>query len=237
MSNNNEAQRQVPDQRLDQMMEQFRLLREENGKLKQAVDYYAAQTQKPPPVPVKEEDSDFQPHIDKALSKKIQKEMKQLEDRMNQANNFFADRDDLILFHQKYGAKQYDDYKDKIEGLRAQRFQQGQPLTREDAFRLVAFEDRGKKPQILNETKASEPVFDPYLGKYTTPKQKEEPIVEQKPTIQTQKPQDDDVTLPEVGMNPPSQRTQSKQRPTVGMGADEKALDAWAEEYGDQLIP
>lgn len=169
------------EQRLNEMAEQMRLVQQQNQQLRGIIDHMAAQQrqpQPPPQAPEPEGPSAFTPEVESALRGMFKKEfdkfhktaVEPIVQKTGQFTNYIAERNDLLEFQLRYRSDTYDKYKDKIENLRTQRAQAGYPITREEAFKLIRYEETDKKPQ-QNPAPAQPqgPAYDPYLQRVVSP--------------------------------------------------------------------
>lgn len=239
---NNEAH-QVPDHRFQEIQEQLRRMDEENKRLKATLDYQAVQLQRfqqPPQTPPAQAESDFDPKVDQALTKKIKATWEAEAKRMEQMSGALFDQIDEVKFIQKYGYENAAKYLPKVKALKDDAVRKGQWLTHEDAYKFVHFEETNKKPQPKPEPPQA-PVFDPYTGKMLEqqaqqpPTQEAPPAYAPPPTQQAQAPKEQAINLPPVATSPQSPSPQQN-APKVQPGSDIKALDAWADKYGDVPI-
>lgn len=240
----------VPDHRLDEMMQRMRELANENSKLRGTVEAIMAQRQQSAPVETQEE-SPFQPEVERALQLKMDREfnkrMQPLQEQTRQSFGALADQNDYLRFSLQYGADTYDKAKDKIERVREERSRNGQWVSREDAYRLIYFDEHGKKPAAAPASvpKADAvPAIDPYTGMYKEPLVSADPLAQQAapvapapaaPSLQAQ-PQESQVpALPPQSVTPIMSQGQAAtpvpRNLDVAMGAAE--LDSWATKYGD----
>ena len=242
----------VPDHRLDEIMQKLRTFESENARLRGTVD---ALMQRPQQMQHEQapEESPFQPEVERALQARFEREMSKrfapIEQQTKQAIGALADQNDHLKFALKYGQDIYEKNQDKIERVREERSRTGQWVSREDAYRLVFFDENGKKPavnpQAAQPAVPQAPAVDPYTGfmresaVVDTPamtNQQAAPLqlqVQQPPAVQHE--QTALPMLPPQTVAPPAAQTQTQpQVPSkldVDMTADQ--LSAWAGKYAD----
>lgn len=243
----------VPDHRLDEIMQKLRAFESENARLRGTVDALMtrqpAQQQAPEP-----EESPFQPEVERALQVRFEREMAKrfapIEQQTKQAIGALADQNDHLKFALRYGQDTWEKFQDKIERVREERSRAGQWVSREDAYRLVYFDEHGKKPAVTPQTAPAaatqSPALDPYTGfmrePVTTDTQAQEsqqavpfqPAAQVPPVqapAQTPLPSLPPQTQAPVGQSTVQQQTQVPGKLDVAMGSPE--LDAWASKYGD----
>lgn len=239
----------VPDHRLNEMMEQMRLMREENLQMRNALNnLYSRQA----PAPTNPEQPLFEEKTAQALEKFIQKKLDPIVSQTKNQTGMLIDRNDLLEFQQRYGVKKYDEYAQKIEGLRQQAIQQGRYMTREEAYKLVYFEESNKKAQQTPEAPQAPqgPTYDPYLGQWINPPaapQAAAPVVppaqvqpgQQQPPAQAQQQvtppvQTQDFQLPPDFMSPGAKVAPTGAVPRMELGqVDEQGLAAFETKFGD----
>lgn len=159
----------VPDHRLDEMMQNFRRLEQDNQRLRGTVDALMARQ---PVQPTPEPEGPFQPEVERALQARFEREMAKrfapIEQQTKQAIGALADQNDHLKFSLRYGADVYEKFQDKIERVREERSRAGQWVSREDAYRLVYFDENGKKPAVnpatVPQAAPQAPALDPYTG-------------------------------------------------------------------------
>ena len=165
MNQQQPTQGQVPDDRLNQIMQEVRSLRDENQRLRGNVDLLAQQRGQPQP----QQPSPFAPEVDKAIEQKFQALLQPFVNDVRNQTGYMHDQLDYVRFQQQYAAKpQYSDFLPKVEDMRRQAQNEGKWLSREDALRLAYFEETGKKatPQNAQQQAPKGPVFDSYLQQY-----------------------------------------------------------------------
>lgn len=239
----------VPDHRLDEMMQNFRRLEQDNQRLRGTVDaLMARQPVQPTPEP---EESPFQPEVERALQARFEREMAKrfapIEQQTKQAIGALADQNDHLKFSLRYGADVYEKFQDKIERVREERSRAGQWVSREDAYRLVYFDENGKKPAVnpatVPQAAPQAPALDPYTGLIRGTAMPETPAKEAAAPFQPAQPpqvvapeQTPLPALPPQSVAPPAasvtqNQTQVPSKLDVSMASPE--LDAWATKYGD----
>lgn len=239
---------QVPDQRLQQLMETMRRLEEQNQQLRGTINALVGKQTEPPAPP---EESDFAPEIDKALNKKVdallQKRLAAIDQEVKQRTGFVHDRTDRLEFQQKFGTEVWDKYGQKIEELRMNAERQGRWLPREEAYKHIFFEETARKPTPKPQAPKG-PQFDPYLQRWQqeqaeqsveTPEAAQPPAQQATPPAPAaQPPAPAQVTKEDLGLPPVGPQTQGASVPQAQVPkdlweADEKQMDAWADKYGD----
>lgn len=251
MNNNNNPGGQVPDYRLNEIMEEMRKMRDENQRLRGTIDHIYAQQNQRQQQPQEQDQPLFEPQIEQALEKKIRKMVEPVAQQSRNQMGMLYDKNDLLEFQLRYGPENYNKYSDKIETLRQQATHQGKYLTREEAYKLVYFEETNKKPQqkpVEAQPNAVAPQFDPYTGMVmqpqTQPQQAPQQPAQQPQQVQPQVPQQQPQQIqtqqqPAEDFNLPMDvaTSGSRQQPVVTRGLDltteDRGLDAWADKYGD----
>lgn len=242
----------VPDHRLDEVMQRLRAFESENMRLRGTVDALMQRPQAQASQPEPEE-SPFQPEVERALQVRFEREMAKrfapIEQQTKQAIGALADQNDHLKFALRYGQDTWEKFQDKIERVREERSRAGQWVSREDAYRLVYFDEHGKKPAVTPQTApaaAQTPALDPYTGLMReqaaedTQAQNAPPAVPFQPAAQVPPVQAPAQTplppLPPQSMAPMAPSTAQTQTQVPGkldvaMGSPE--LTAWADKYGD----
>lgn len=242
----------VPDHRIDEMMQELRQLKEQNSRLRGTVDALVQRPTHATPEP--QEDSPFTPEVESALSKRFEREMAKrfapMEQQNRQAIGNLADQNDHLRFALTYGQDTYGKYQDKIERIRAERAQQGQWVSREDAYKHVFFEENGRKP-ATNPAPAARtpevPTIDPYTGMLKEPEAtatlapeaqpaQAQPVQQVQPAQQVVKQEQTQLpalpmqTAPPVTAQPATQTSIPR---NLTMEMDSSSLGAWADKFGD----
>ena len=242
----------VPDHRLDEIMQKLRAFESENMRLRGTVDALMTRQQAPMQAPEPEE-SPFQPEVERALNQRFEREMAKrfapIEQQTKQAIGALADQNDHLKFALRYGQDTWEKFQDKIERVREERSRAGQWVSREDAYRLVYFDEHGKKPAVTPQSVPAvpqAPAFDPYTGVMREPvaaatqAQDESTAAPLQPQAQAPSVQAPAQTplppLPPQTQAPmqhstPQTQTQVPSKLDVAMGSPE--LSAWADKYGD----
>lgn len=253
MNNNQNPQaptHQLPDHRINEIQEQVRKLAEENQRLRGTIDYMAAQNQRPtPPQQTTEADEAFEPHVAKAITKKFEALISPVQRKYETHLGFLAEKNDLLEFQVKYGAKNFEKYQDKIKAMKDERARQNQWISAEDAYKHIFFEETQRKPQIQNQETQKVPaqVFNPYTNQWETTQPTQTPPVQTAPqptqqqqvapvaqTAPTNQIREEDLLLPPVADNPVSASAPTPTGTGFNLDAgDEKVLDAFASKYGD----
>lgn len=165
----NQPQQNVPDQRFDQMQERLRQLELQNTQLRTTVDYL----QKAPATPGQPaREPLFKPEVEEAIMQTVQRMVQPIEQKYQHQIGYLADQLDEAKFQQNYNSDKFQPYLSKVEQVRQQAQAENRYLTREDALKLVYFEETGKKnvapaPQQPQAPKA--PVYDPFFNGMTDP--------------------------------------------------------------------
>lgn len=170
-------QHQVPDHRITEMAEKLRQMELQNTQLRTQIDMLAQRNQPQQNSNEPDPGAAFQPEVKSALDKfietKMQSRLSQLDTQYRQQIGMLYDRLDEANYQLKYGGDKYKDLAPKVEQLRQQYQAQNQYITREEALRIVHFEESGKKQ--LNPDPAQtapqkkDPVFDPYFNTFVDP--------------------------------------------------------------------
>lgn len=170
-NNNNNSQmppnqQQVPDHRLDEMQKQMRQLELQNAQLRATMDHLRQPQGNQPPVnPI------FKPEVEDAIKQVVNQRLGPIETQYRQQIGFLADQLDKTKYELNYSGEKFKPYHDKVEQVHAQAIAENRYISREDALRLVFFEETGKKnvepePQAPTNT---QPKFDPFFGTVIDP--------------------------------------------------------------------
>jgi len=246
-----DGSQQLPDHRIQEMMQAQRELAEQNRQLRQTVESLTTRLRGPDPA----EDSPFAPEVERALQGRISQALTQQANQFKQQFGYIWDKQDRLDFQQRYGAEALKTYGDKIEDLRKKAQQEGRYLNHEDAFKFVKFEETNRKPQENPAPPMSEPKFDPYLGKYVQPEQTPQQAAPQVPQVPQgapapqvpqvpqvpQAPVQTGISPTEFGLPPVGPTNTGVASAPQGQGtgqinldtATEEQVDAWASRYGD----
>lgn len=237
-----QQQQTIPKYRFDEVLDRLRMLEDQNTQLRSTLDtVYSRQQQAQQPA--QQDESPFEPNTQKAIRQEFQKllsvEAKKFEGQLG----YLHDQNDALRFQLLYGQK-YGDYVDKIERLRAQKSAQGNYVTREDALKLLVFEETGRKPQP-QATKPTGPKLDPYTQTIVEEPAQTETPTEETPDVdlnefQPQRPQQTQIRAQEPELPPaaittgaPAQRAPASAT-RLNLESDEKSLAAWEEKFGNQ---
>lgn len=170
MSNNynsqmppNQQNEQVPSHRVDEMLEQMKQLQAQNQQLRQLIDQTARpNTQQPK--------SAFNPEVEAALRQFVQQELNPMAEQMRQQVGMLYEATDEANYKLKYSDPKFSQYNDKVEKLRQEQQRQGRWVPREEALKMVYFEETGKKaPAAAQAPAPQQPVFDPYFNAMVDP--------------------------------------------------------------------
>jgi len=171
----NGQQAQLPEHRQDDVADRLRQIENENNQLRGQINMMA-QNLKQPAAPTQEPafESPFDENVDQALTKKIQHAIQgiinPMQEKMTNQIGFLVDQNDSLKYNQSYSGDRFSKYKDKVESLRQDYQTRGQYIPREEALRIVYFEETGKKAAAAPPTPTTqEPKFDPYFGTMVNP--------------------------------------------------------------------
>lgn len=166
----NQQHGQVPDQRLEQIMERMRTMELENQRLRGQVDFMAqkanpqAPNQQPKP-------SLFKPEVQDAITQLVQDRLDSVMEKERgthrQQIGYLADQLDQAKYQMNYGGDKYAKFQEKVDRLRQDYQARQQYITREDALRLVYFEETGKKGATPDPQAPAAPPPQPVLDRYT----------------------------------------------------------------------
>lgn len=165
----NQQQNQVPDHRIDEMQRQLQELKLQNTQLRTTVDFLKQGPQQGQPT---NEQPLFKPEVEQAIMKVVQQRLQPMEQHFRQQVGFLADQLDESRFQLNYGNEKFKPYIPKVEQVRQQALAENRYITREEALRLVYFEETGKKnvePQPPQNQPPAQPKFDPYFGTMVDP--------------------------------------------------------------------
>ena len=160
-------QPQVPDHRLSEMQERLRVLELQNMQLRTTLDQVARpQNPNQPAQP-----GPFKPEVEDAITQILQRRLEPIQQQYKQQIGFLADQLDQARFEVNYGSDKFKPYHEKVKQVRDQELAQGRYMTREEALRLVHFEETGKKQITPEPPKPQEtaPKFDPFFGTNVDP--------------------------------------------------------------------
>jgi hypothetical protein len=166
----------IPKERFDQVLSQVETLKQQNSEMRGMIQslFQQQQAQRQPQQPPPPEETPFEPNTQKAIKSLFQQELRQqinpLVQDFRQQIGHLSDENDKLLFINTYGLESYDKYKPKIESLRREQSQQGRYITREEAYKLVHFDETQRKPKT-QPTQPLGPAFDPYTGDIVNPQQ------------------------------------------------------------------
>lgn len=170
MNNQPQAQHpdvsQVPDHRLKEMEDRFKLLEADNQKLRGQIDYMArSQAQSEAP----QQESPFTPEVETALNSKFQKLLEEKTSGYQQQIGLLYDANDKLAYQQKFGSEKYAKFDDKVDRIRQEQERNGRWVSREEALKIAWFETEGSKVQDPKLAEAPKPVWDPYYNQYVDP--------------------------------------------------------------------
>lgn len=210
---------QVPDQRLDQIMDQLRSLQNENSNLRGQINMMAKTYTKPESTQQTPQESPFDPEVDKAINDRVNQIVKTmiepLKNDFGQQIGYLVDRNDELSYNQKYGNQdRFTKLNDKVQQLRDSFESRGEYITRENALQMVYFEETGKKPAMNTAPPTTpEPKFDPYFNAHVNPETGKPMTSEDWGAFEQKQP-----TQPEQGQTtqqfqPPAQQFQQPEQP------------------------
>jgi hypothetical protein len=218
--NPNPPNNQVPDHRIDQMVERMRLLELQNSQLRGQIDVMARPAQQPGQPPAQPL---FKPEVQQAIAQLVEEKLNTERVSHRQQIGWLADQLDQAKFQTNYGGEKFAKLIPKVDQLRQEYQAQNKYITREDALRMVYFEETGKKSVVPDPAPAPQappqPVYDRYLGQYVDPRtgRPADPQAYQQEEIQEEQPQESfQPTPPAQGWQPP-QATPHVQQNTGGM--------------------
>lgn len=213
---------QVPDNRLNEMMERLRQLELQNTALRTTIDHLKGvkPTGEPQAPPL------FKPEVEDAIKQTVQKIVQPMQEQHRQAVGYLTDQLDEARFTAKYGGEKYQPFLQKVEQMRQAQIAQNQWVPREQILQMVYFEETGKKemkPDAPAQTPPTpqEPKFDPYFGTYVDPTTNR-PIHAAPPETEEQAPQPMPWQTPQAPtpqppqqpyQTPPGVRTHQTQHP------------------------
>jgi hypothetical protein len=170
------GQHPVPDHRLEELQNELKAMRDQNSQLRGQVDYMAKNINGPQ-APAKPVESPFDPKVDEALNAKIQGMFQNLIDPLKQTVEqqigFVVDKTDELSYKQQYNNDRFAKFNDKVETLRQDYQTKGQYLPREEALKIVYFEETGRKasPEQIQATPEPQPQpqFDQWSQSFIDP--------------------------------------------------------------------
>lgn len=193
-------QQQVPDHRLNELMERIRQLELQNTQLRTTVDFVTkGNKQQQPP-----QESAFKPDVEKALVDIIRRELNPFQEQVKNQVGLVFDATDEAKFRLQYSDPKYAKYHAKVDQMRKEYEAQGRWIPREEALRIVYFEETGKKAAGEPQAPAAQPQpkFDPYFGTMVDPTTGLPMTAEQMKALQP--PAEPD----QFGQQPPPQQVQ-----------------------------
>lgn len=158
---------------MDEMQERFRTMELQNAQLRAQIDMMAKQARGQAPTEPKKQL--FQPEVEQALNQLVEERLRPIHDQYRNQLGYLADQLDQTKFQSQYGGDKYQKFTPKVEQLRQQYQAQGQYISREDALRMVYFEETAKKnltPDPIQPAQPATPpapVYDPYFKAYVDP--------------------------------------------------------------------
>ena len=167
MNGQNQNPGQVPDARLDQIMERLRRAEDQNAQLRGQIEYMAKQTG--PQQQQQQRQTKFAPEVQAAIQEEVNAIIGPLREQIQQQQGFIYDQIDQVNFMQSYNKPQYEPYIDKVEQVRRDAQAKGQWISREQALQYVYFNETGKKPapeNIRQPEAPKAPVYDAFLGQF-----------------------------------------------------------------------
>lgn len=176
----------VPDHRLEEVMQKMKTLELQNQQLRGQIDYMAKQGQ-PQGQQQPQQPSPFKPEVQEAIAQLVNQKLEAERTGFRQQIGMLYDQLDAVNYTTKYSGEKFAKYHDKVERLRQQYQAQNQYVSREDALRMVYFEETGKKdvqtqpPQVQTPPPPKQPVFDSFFGTFVDP-DTGKPIAPQAPT-------------------------------------------------------
>jgi hypothetical protein len=209
-------QNQVPDHRFDELNERLRTMELQNTQLRTTIDML----KQPQPGAQPPPNNLFKPEVQEAIAATVKSIVEPMQQQFRHQIGFMADQLDQTRFSAQYGGEKYEKLVPKVEQLRQREQAQGRYITREDALRIVHFEESGKKtlepaPAAAAPAAPTPPRFDPYLQKWVT----DEPAAQQPQTQeapqQVQNPTPDQQQWPQQTQQPQTQQWQPGSKPPM----------------------
>jgi len=248
---NSPGNNMIPKHRFDEVNERMKSAEQRVQQLEQMFNAQQQRAQQPQ----QEEDSPFEPHVEKAMQSHFEKWLRPYVQRFDVALGNLVEQNDDVKFRQLYGTEAVEKFSDKIENLRRERQARGQYITREDAYRHIMFEEYGKKvqPQKTEPETPKEPKFDPYRNRMLTPEeieaekqnQQQTPVQQQAAPQQEQAPQQGQAPQQDAGLPPQGSFQQeapmpmpnsNSYGPKIDITSDEKDLEAWADKFSNETF-
>lgn len=240
----NPPQNPMPDHRLQEMQERLRTLELQNQQLRTSMDY-VTRGQQNPQAPATQQ-SKFNPEVETAIRDLVQAQLAPIHTQYRQQIGFLADKLDQANFDLHYGGDKFAPYRDKVEHLRQREQAQGRYISREDALRMVYFEETGRKnvqpqqpQQPAQEQAQQQPKFDPFFNAYVDPKTGLPLQPGQQAQPEQQPPQPGAEQQVEVPQNPQQQFNQPPaNQPQFGQmqpGVPQQGQHPYGNAYGQQF--
>lgn len=161
---------QVPDHRVDQLMERLRTIELQNQQLRSTIDHMSRGQQ---PQQQSQAEQQFKPEVLQALKDVIRAEITPVKSEMQNHVGMVYDATDDAKFRLQYSDPKYTKLYPKVEELRRQAQAQNRWISREDALKMVYFEETGHKAQEAPaqiQPQAQQPLWSPYFQTFVDPK-------------------------------------------------------------------
>jgi hypothetical protein len=201
---------QIPDHRMDELNDRLRTLELQNTQLRTTIDMLK-QPANPQAQPSQQL---FKPEVQEAIAATVKSIVEPMQQQFRHQIGYMADQLDQTRFASQYGGDKYAKLVPKVEQLRAQEQAQGRYITREEALRIVHFDESGKKqldpaPVTVAPVQV-QPKFDPYLQTWVDEKGQPTQYVppQEQPQVQPQQTQQ----FQQVGQFPAQPQTVQPQQ-------------------------
>lgn len=163
-----QMQQSVPDHRFDDAMERLRVMELQNAQLRATVDHLSKQKS---PVEANAAESQFKPEVLQALKDVIKQELNPFQQQFQHQVGMVYDATDEAQFRLKYSDQKFIKLLPKIDKLRQDMQMQNRWIPREEALKLVYFEETGHKAQETPaQVQQEQPVWSPYFNSFVDPK-------------------------------------------------------------------
>lgn len=157
----------VPDHRLDELTRRLRDLELQNTQLRTTINHLNPQNQQQ--TPAEDPASQFDPKVKSAIEALVQSRLRPIQEQYSNAVGNLYDQVDRVQFETQYGGEKFKKYIPRVEELRQEQVAQGRYITREEALRLVFFEEEGRRAQPNPKQDAPQPVWDAQLNQFVHP--------------------------------------------------------------------
>jgi len=161
------SQEQLPEHRLKELETKLRNMELQNVQLRTTLNH--VNTQQPGASKEAPAAATFDPAVQTAIDSLVDAKLQPMATQYQQALGSLHDQIDDAKFSQRYGGEKFKPYMDRVEQVRQEHLAQNRFIGREDALRLVYFEEEGKKAQPVKTEPTNQPQWDQNLGNFVHP--------------------------------------------------------------------